>query len=149
VSNLAALINTVITENPDEHPHKLALLVAQATDKDDVFEFYVTALGPMVADRIRLNRNHTMNAKQGRSAKIEERRTWWQRVLLERVHVGKSTYKPIAACTVDDLTYCISERQDQIGALQGQIDKFQTIVNAMIAANVETAGDLPEGSVEL
>lgn len=146
---LSDLIRGIGVEFPDAHPHKLARLVAERTDPADLFEFYVTALERLVADRIRLGRNNTLNSKNGRSPKLAERRAWWQRVLAERVHVGESRYKPIAECTLDDFTFCIAERRDQQAALEGQIVKFQTIAAAMEQHGALTAGELPDGAVEL
>lgn len=149
MSGLSDLIGAVAADFPDAHPHKLARLVAERTDADDMFEFYVTALERVVGDRIRVSRNATLNSNSGRSPKVEQRRAWWQRVLAERVHVGESKYKPIGDCTVENLLFCINERRDQIGALEGQIAKFEAIVAAMQSHGVATAGELPNGAVEL
>lgn len=149
MSTLSDLIRDVTAEHPNSHPHKLARLVAERTDETDLFEFYVTALERLVSDQIRSSRNATLNSSKGRSAKLEERRSWWSRVLRERIYVGDSTYKILADCTTADLTFCITERRDQIGALEGQIVKYQAIIAAMDAHGVITAGELPDGAVEL
>jgi len=147
--NLNNLIREVSTEFPESHPHKLARLVAERTDPDEMFECYVSALERLVADRIRCDRNMTLNSKKGRSPKIEERRNWWKRVMGERLYVGNATYKALGDCTIDNLLFCISERRDQIGALQGQINKYEAIVAAMQKAGATIVRELPEGAVEL
>lgn len=148
-NSLTALIREVSAEHANAHPHKIARLVAERTEPDDVQDFYITALERMVADIIRADRNHTMNSKAGRSPKVEQRRNWWARMLSERVSVGDSTWKPLGQCTVDDLDFCITERHSQIAALHTQIGKYEVIRDAMITHGCETAADLPEGAVEL
>lgn len=146
---LSELIKAVSAEFPDSHPHKLARLVAERTQPEDMFEFYVAALERLVSDQIRSSRNATLNSKQSRSPKREERKSYWARFLAVRVCVGDSRYKVMADCTVEDLTACISERVDQIGALQGQIVKYEAIRDAVVAHGVATVGELPEGAVVL
>ena len=147
--SLTDLIRDVAADFPDAHPHKLARLVAERTEADEMFDFYVTALERLVSDRIRSDRNASLNSKQGRSPKVEERRNWWARILRERVYVGEAQYKALGDCTVDDLIFCIGERRDQINALKGQIAKYEVIVAAMDAHGATTVADLPEGAVEL
>jgi hypothetical protein len=139
----------VVLEHPDAHAHKIARLVADGTQPESLHDFYVTALEPLVADRLRLDRNSTMNSKQGRSPKLEQRRSWWARMLRERVHVGEAKWMPLGDCGVTELDFCISERNDQVGALLGQIAKYQTIRDAVISHGVEKVAELPEGAVEL
>lgn len=148
-NSLAALIRDVVAEHPNAHPHKIARVVAERTEPDDLYNFYVASLERMVAERIRVDRNATMNSKQGRSPKVEQRKSWWARMLRERVHVGDSTWKALGDCGVDDLDFCINERLDQIGALEGQILKYQTIRAAVLTHGVDTVAELPEGAVEL
>lgn len=147
--SLNDLIREVASEHPNSHPHKLARLVAERTDTDNIFDYYVSALERLVSDQIRSSRNATLNSSKGRSPKLEERRSWWARALQERIYVGESRYKTLADCTIEDLLFCITERRDQIGALQGQIAKYEAILAAMTAHGATTAGDLPDGAVEL
>ena len=147
--SLTALIREAVTEHPEAHAHKLARIVAERTDASQLQEFYALALEPLVSDIIRMDRNATMNSKQGRSSKVERRRSWWARMLTERVHVGDAKWKPLGDCGVDDLDFCISERRDQVGALLGQIAKYETIRDAVITHGVDTVADLPEMAVEL
>lgn len=148
-AKLRELIRDICEQFPNADTHKIARLVAERTEADDMFEFYVIALDRLVQDRIRGDRNATLNSKQGRSPKIEQRKSWWKKVLLERLYVGDATYKALGDCTIDNLLFCINERTNQIGALQGQIDKYQTIVVAMQKAGATTVRDLPEGAVTL
>ena len=143
------LVREISAEFPDAHPHKLARLVAERTEADDLFDFYVTALERLVGDRIRSERNATLNSRKARSPKLEERRNWWARVLQERVHIGESRYKTLGDCTIDDLLFCITERRDQVNALNGQIAKYEAIAAAMNAHGATTVSELPEGTVEL
>ena len=146
--SLNALVREVVLEYPDAHAHKLARIVSERTDADQLQEFYASALEPMIADRIRQDRNATMNSKQGRSAKVEKRRSWWARMLRERVHC-EDGWKPLGECGIDDLDFCITERREQIGALMGQIGKYEVIRDALVAHGVDTVADLPDGAVEL
>jgi hypothetical protein len=148
-ATLNDLIRAVSEEFPDAHPHSLAEMVANRTTPDQLMAFYTTALQRIVSDRIRTGRNAALNAPSGRSPKLERRAAWQARIMAERVHVGDSKYKTIADCTIENLLYCINERRDQIAAINGQIDKFETIVAAMRLAGVETAGELPDGAVQL
>jgi len=136
-------------EHPNAHPHKLARLVAERTPDENLNDFYVTALERIVTDQIRFDRNSTMNSKQGRSAKLEQRRSWWARMLREKVHVGESKWIALGDCGVGDLDFCIGERREQVGALLGQIAKYETIRDAVLSHGVETVAELPEGAVEL
>lgn len=148
-NTLAALIGEVMAEHADAHPHKIARLVAERTSPDDVHDFYVAALERMVTDMVRGHRNRSLNSPQGRSPKVEQRRSWWARVLRERVHVGESTWKPLGECTVGDLDFCIEERHHQIEALRTQIGKYDTIRAAMLTHGATTVADLPEDAVTL
>lgn len=146
---LYALVREVAASHVGAHPHKLARLVAEATDPSDMLDFYVAALEKVVADMIRTGRNATMNNKQGRSAKLADRVSWWQRMLREQVSVGGGVWKLLGDCTIDDLFYCISERRDQIAAIECQIVKYETIAAAMREHGVDTVGQLPDGAVQL
>lgn len=146
---LIALVRTVMAEFPDATPHKLAQLVAERTDPVDLCNFYATALESYVADRVRLSRNTTLNSKQGRSAKQEQRREWWAQMLVEKVHIGSGVWKPLGQCGVDDLDFCIAEREQQISKLSSQIQKYQMIRDAVVSHGVDTVADLPAGSVQL
>lgn len=148
-SSLSDLVRQVAAEHPNAHPHKIAILVAELVPDELLRDYLASVLERVVADVLRANRNAALNSKQGRSPKVEQRRSWWQRILRERVHVGDSVWKPLGECGVSDFDFCISEREDQIGALQEQIAKYRAIRDAMIAHGVETAADLPEGAVEL
>jgi len=148
-SSLSDLVRQVAAEHPNAHPHKIAILVAELVPDELLRDYLASVLERVVADVLRANRNAALNSKQGRSPKVEQRRSWWQRILRERVHVGDSVWKPLGECGVSDFDFCIAEREDQIGALQEQIAKYRAIRDAMIAHGVETAADLPEGAVEL
>ena len=148
-SELTTLIREVVSQNPEVPVSKLAQMVSERTALDDLREFYARALEPLISDVIRLGRNATMNSKQGRSPKLDRRRTWWARMLQERVHVGEAKWKPLGDCGVAELEFCIGERRDQVGALLGQIAKYEVIRDAVVAHGVATVADLPEGAVEL
>lgn len=148
-SSLSDLVRQVAAEHPNAHPHKIAILVAELVPDELLRDYLASVLERVVADVLRANRNAALNSKQGRSPKVEQRRSWWQRILRERVHVGESVWKPLGECGVADFDFCISEREDQIGALEAQIHKYRAIRDAILAHGVETAADLPEGAVEL
>jgi len=66
-----------------------------------------------------------------------------------KVSVGNGKWKPLGECGVDELDYCIAERRDQVGALLGQIAKYEVIRDALVAHGVDTVAELPEGAVQL
>ena len=146
---VSALSREVRADYPDEHPSKIAALMADRVEPQDVSDVLAYLFVGYVHDCIRSDRNAALNSKKGRSPKLEERASWWRRVLDQRVHVGESTFKSLSDCTVDDLIFCIGERRDQVSALQGQILKFELILAALESHGVATVGDLPEGAVEL
>ena len=146
---ISGLSRQVRAEHPNDHPHKIAALMADLIEPNDVHRVLAYLFVAYVNDGIRLDRNAALNSKKGRSPKLEERRNWWRRILDQRVHIGESKFKPLSACTVDDLIFCIGERRDQVSALEGQILKFELILAAMESAGAATVGDLPEGAVEL
>ena len=146
---VSALSRRVRAEYPNEHPHKIAALMADLIEPADVHRVLAHLFVAFVNDGIRTDRNAALNSPSGRSPKLDRRAAWWRRVLEQRVHVGESKFKPLADCTVDDLIFCIGERRDQVSALQGQILKFELILAAMESAGAATVGDLPEGAVEL
>lgn len=147
--SLFSLVREIIAEFPTAHPHKLARLVVERTPEGNLEEYYLTALERVVGDVLRSSRNATMNSKQSRSAKTEQRRGWWAQMLTERVHVGESKWKPLGQCSADDLQFCISERQEQIGKLSGQIAKYEAILDAVLEHDAVVVADLPEGAVQL
>jgi hypothetical protein len=146
---ISALSRQVRADHPDEHPHKIASLMADLVEPNDAHRVLAYLFVGHVNDSIRLDRNAALNSKKGRSPKLEERASWWRRVLEQRVHIGESKFKSLSSCTVDDLIFCIGERRDQVSALEGQIAKFELFLAAMELAGVATVGDLPEGAVEL
>lgn len=146
---VSGLSRRVRAEHPNEHPHKIAALMADLIEPTDMHRVLAHLFVAYVNDGIRVDRNAALNSKKGRSPKLEERRNWWRRVCNQRVHVGESKFKSLSACTVDDLIFCIGERRDQVSALEGQILKFELILAAMELAGAPTVGDLPEGAVEL
>lgn len=146
---LNELIREVVAEYPHSHPHDVARFVAKRTSEDDLLNFYTTAITPMVMNQIRMSRNATLNSKKGRSANVEDIRNWWQRLMKERVHIGDSKYVDFGDCTIENLEFCISERAEQIAALNTQIGKYQVFIDAMVAHGVERVADLPEGAVQL
>jgi hypothetical protein len=141
------LVRNTIANHPKDTSQKIARIVAELTTPDDLERFYITALEALVADQIRIHRNTTLNSRAGKSAKLDQRRKWWARVVRERVHVGEHRYKPIGDCTVDDLAFCIAERHEQKTKLDEQITKYETIREAMLEHGAVFARELPDGAV--
>lgn len=116
-SSLSDLVRQVAAEHPNAHPHKIAILVAELVPDELLRDYLASVLERVVADVLRANRNAALNSKQGRSPKVEQRRSWWQRILRERVHVGDSVWKPLGECGVSDFDFCISERGRSCGTV--------------------------------
>lgn len=146
------LMRQVINDHPDAAPRELAEIAAKLTDQQKILEFYTDALVAVARELLREERNAALSgvangeptATPNRSAKLRDRRSWWQRMLDSRVHVGSGRWKRLADCTVEDLRYIINEREDEIAALRININRYQSLIDKMQAHGAKTVADLPE-----
>jgi hypothetical protein len=142
------LIRDTIANHPRWDPYKIAATVAELVAPEDLPAFFLATLEPYVVSRMGQARNYSLNSPKSHSPKLAERRTWWERVKREKVFVGDYQWKAVRNCTLDDLRFVIEQRQQMIGALQGQILKYETIAAAMEEHGADTVDDLPLGAVE-
>ena len=153
--NLRELIREVAADMSDEStPHDIAIKVAESVPMNQVKALFVESLGEIVRRVVGFDRQASLtNVVKGgtstpaKSAKLKQRRSWWEAMCESRVHIGKGEWKLIGSCTVDDLQFCIDERQQQIAQLNGQIVNFTALLDALERTGVETVSELAEGDV--
>lgn len=142
------LIRETIANHPRWDPYKIAATVAELAEPDQLPDYFRTTLEPYVVSRMGLTRNYSLNSKKSHSPKVAERRSWWEKVKREQVFVGDHHWKAVRDCTIDDLKFVIGQREQMIGAIQGQILKYATIVKAMEEHDAATVNDLPDDAVD-
>lgn len=130
----------------------LATAVAERTPKNRLMEFYTYALRQLVADVIRADRQMNLdNAMKDRAApppsnrspKLKDRRDWWAEMLASHVHLGNSLYKALGDCTIDDLEFCVDERELNIRRIQGQVQNYRQLIQLMVKHGARTVAGLP------
>lgn len=146
-AELRSLVREVAAEHPHADPREIARYVAKLTEEEDLQNFYAEALVDVVSQILGAQRRDAMDQKpekqNNKSPKLEQRRNWWKDLLAARVHVGKSEWKVLANCTVDDLQFCINERAAHIAGVQAQIENFKTLAALMVKNGARTVSDLP------
>lgn len=148
-AELRALVREVADDHPQADPREIARHVAKLTPEEDLQNFYAESLVDVVAQILGAQRRDAMGEKKdespsdNKSSKLERRRNWWKDLLAARVHVGKSEWKIIASCTVDDLEFCIGERQSHITGLEAQIQNFRRLATLMVKHGARTVAELP------
>lgn len=151
---LRTLIREVALDLPEADPREIAQSVAKRTPKANLAAFYAEALVELVTDILRHDRRGAMDhalkerdqpspKPSNRSPKRDERRDWWAEMLSSRVHIGDSEWKTLDLCTVDDLQFCVDERQNNIDRLNGQILNYKQLIQLMVKHGARTVADLP------
>jgi hypothetical protein len=149
MAQLHELVRETIANHPKWHPHKIAQAVYELTEPEQVYDFYLALLEPYVVQRIGMHRNNTLNnSNAARSTKLARRRNWWKKLQQELVVVGDD-WKPLGNCSIDDLTAVIALREQKIGEIRGQIEKYETIIAAMREHGAAQVSDLPHDAVQL
>lgn len=140
-----SVIREVLAEMPsDATPEDVADKIAGQLSPQDRRRLFMELLVPFVADVIRRQRNSVLSGRgcSSRSAKVSQRRSWWDRVLATRVCVGAGEWKTLGTCTVTDLAFCIAERAVQAAQLQARIAWFERVAAEMVSAGVATVAEL-------
>jgi len=149
--NLRELIRAVAADMPgDANPSDIAEKVDGQLSTQDRKSLFVSLLSYEVASVLRVERRHAFAGRTpppAKSAKLTQRRSWWESMCESRVHVGRGEWKQLGSCTVDDLQFCIDERRQQIAQLNGQIVNFTALLDALELRGVETVSELDEGDV--
>lgn len=147
-AELNALIRVVAAEHPQSDIRELARFVAKMTPQESVMGFYTEALVGLVGEVIGQERRDAFNGpeRKGRSAKLDDRRSWWKELLASRVHVGGGEWLCIADCTGAELDFCIEERRSQIAGFERQITNFERLISLMVKHGAKTVKDLPAQS---
>lgn len=149
---LENLIKTQIAAHPSAGAEELAMYVAQATPVEDVKTFYARLLVSACRSAIGQHRatpNKPQSQPQGRpnptpSPKLRERRNWWAEMLRNEMRLAGGVAKPLGDCTIDDLRYCIKERDQAIGRIEDQISNLKQLIILMSQHQARTVRELPE-----
>lgn len=72
-----------------------------------------------------------------------EPRSAWRDMLAGTVHIGAGTQKALGACTIDDLLFCIKERDTGVGQLEEQIRHLRHLITLMQRNHVDTVAEIP------
>lgn len=149
--NLRELIRDVAADMPgDATPRDIAEKVDGQLSAQDRKAIFVDALASIVASSLRWERRSAFagrKAAPAKSAKLVQRRSWWEAMCESRVHVGNGEWKQLGSCTAEDLQFCVEERQQQIASLQGQIVNFTALLDALERTGVATVSELTETDV--
>jgi hypothetical protein len=151
-TELRALIQATAELHPDAGAAELALYVAQNTPAVDVRAFYRDLLENACRTVINKRRNdgRTPAPRQRRkprtpspSPKLEERRSWWRDMLASPMHV-RGDQKALADCTIDDLRFCMKDRDAAIGRIEEQMSNLRHLIALMTKHGACTVKELPE-----
>jgi hypothetical protein len=152
---LTGLIRQAAEDNPLADPRELARIVAKLTPEDELLAFYEEALvdacrhlladirNTAFAGPTRTQARAPRSGHTNKSAKVKQRREWWDEVLAAQVHVGRGKWQPIAVCTIDDLEFAKAEREKQIVKLTGTIVHYEQLISLLKRHHKKTVGQLP------
>lgn len=147
--------DVVASADADATPLGLAEAVVEKAGEDLLSAVVIDLVADQVQCVLRADRRAALNRRPGGprpgsvSPKLERRRDWWARTLDTRVCVGEGTWRRLGDCTVEDLQYCISERETLIGQVRNQIDNYAAIIAAMRKYKVRRVSDLTAEQVKL
>ena len=147
---LRTLVRQVAAQMPDDaSPLDIAVAVVASTPDEQIRLFYQDAAVEIVRDIVNQSRQRALsNVGGGGSAKLRQRRDWWQNLLAQRAHVGRGEWKALGDCTVEDLQFCVHERGEQIAAIRSQMVHYETLIEQMKAHGAKVLSDLSREQVE-
>lgn len=136
---------------PNMTPIELAHQAAKQIPPQDIPDLLGDLLVPIARDVLRditpppdKPAPHAQPTPRPPSPKLEQRRNWWNDMLANRVHIGNGAQKVLADCTIDDLTFCIKERESTIEKLDTQLRNYRQLINLMLKHGAYTVSGLPE-----
>ena len=140
-------IKETIAAHPDADPHEIASETAATVPTEELRACLSEALVDLARITLGAHRRGAMDNAVGpaRSPKVEERASWWAKMLAERVYVGDE-WKTLGQCTYDDLGEVIGARKELIARISGQIENFERLQQLMIHHEVERVSDIPPQS---
>lgn len=158
-------LHDVIVAYADRHPgagaHELAVYVAQYSPVAQLRSFAAELLSgacraalndqahggdkPRVAGagQRRAHRPVSVPATVRTPLPAADPRSGWQALLVGTVHVGAGEQKPLGACTVADLQFCIKDRDTRIGRLEDQISHMRHLITLMQRTHADRVAQLP------
>lgn len=156
---LRDLIRSVIQQHPTEQIPDLIKRVVEETQEHEVHEFLSEALHPVVYDVIKDHRNYVMNQAppritnaelkkpQIRSLKQEQIANWYAQLLTTRVSTASGEQKLMGDCTLEDMDFLISVRQNQVSDLKKKVEDLTRIRNHMEAHGAHILREAPEMTI--
>lgn len=76
------------------------------------------------------------------SHKLDRQADWWARECAVRIPVGEGKWKTFGECTIADLKYQITRRLNQVDALFGQIEHYESFIKKMKKFKATVVADL-------
>lgn len=129
---------------------EIAEKVFASMTADEINDVVRQAISETAADILRHERRASMTTPSfGRSPKQDAIRTQWQRMLVQRLHIGDGVWKVIGDCTAADLDYAASARYKLATEVTKNANQLQEMAASLRAAGVTTVKELPVGSVDL
>ncbi|GAT00932.1 uncharacterized protein RMCFA_1046 [Mycolicibacterium fortuitum subsp. acetamidolyticum] len=158
-------LHDVIVACADRHPgagaHELAAYVAQYSSVSQLRSF-ATELISGACRAVLKDQAHGSDKPRGAEAgqrraprpvsvpatvrtplPAADPRSGWQALLDGTVHVGAGEQKPLGACTVADLQFCIKDRDSGIGRLEDQISHMRHLISLMQRTHADRVAELP------
>lgn len=148
-TGLHRLITETISGAPVDDPRELAELVAKATPRRHVEEFYRQALVQQVRMVLAERRNHAFAhtvsaaAAPARSRKVAGIRDWWAELCAARIHVGGQQWMRIGDCGVDELTFAAQERRAHARRVLARAESCELLRDLLVEHGVATVAELP------
>ncbi|RZT87557.1 hypothetical protein EV383_4482 [Pseudonocardia sediminis] len=154
--NLRALIREVAESSTTPDPVQLADEVARRIGPKQRAEALAQALPIVVRNVVSLTRSpitpdgHTRSERHDRpaargSSKVAGIRDTWRRMLRDRIAVGpdQSDWKFLGECTVSDLEYAATIREEHARQNAARAVQFRELAERMQRNGVGTVADLP------
>ena len=162
--NLHALIREVADSSTIADPATLAKEVSRRIDRKDLRTALEQALPHTVQQVVHLRRSplvvpggHAGTVTHGSRAagepkpsrKVQGIREAWRRMLRERLNVGPavSDWKFLADCTVADLSYAASRREDHARRNAERAAQLRRLAELLEEHGVATVGELPDAEL--
>lgn len=156
---LLDLVNQILDEKSWlTDPLEIASVVCGETDRSDLPDFYEYLLRGFVAEQMRNDRNTVIHAQpepetsvttsppQVRSAKLEQRRSWFRELCQSRIFVN-GQWTLLGACSSTDLLIVADERRKQAAAHLAMADFYTNLRIAMEQSGALMVSELSDAEV--
>ena len=158
---LRRMIRDTVANHPNDDPGKVAAIVNDLVEDDDLRDLFAVTLYPYVVNVIGEDRRRAMDsvlaepvvppatqAGSNYSVKLAERRAYqdsMRQLFRCKVNLGANEWKLIGDCTVDDLTIAIEQRQQLIDRTEKQIANLRHVITLMRRKKAVVASDILKG----